>query len=137
MLLRTVVGAVAGTMAGLGFVMSLEALTRYCNGGPGRTGCGTPFALTFGLGFALWMVAAAILVHLGFRLLRMERGWWVAGIGSGLWFVLLLAVVYLRIFHTDGMYQEEGRQFLVTGYLTAAGAAYAIAALCTGRRRAW
>jgi hypothetical protein len=136
MLLRTVVGAVAGTMAGLGFVMSLDALTQYCYAGPGRRGCGTPSALTFGLGFSLWMVVAAALVYTGYRLLRVERGWWVAGIGSGLWFVLVLAVIYLRM-NTEGMYQEEAHEFLATGYLTAAGAAYAIAALCTSRRRAW
>ncbi|NGY59295.1 hypothetical protein G7043_10205 [Lentzea sp. NEAU-D13] len=136
MLLRTVVGAVAGTLAGIGFVASLEALTRYCYEGPGRRGCGTPPVQTFGLGFSLWMIVAAALVYTGFRLLRMERGWWVAGIGSGLWFVLILAVIYLRM-NADGMYQEEGHEFLAAGYLAAAGASYAIAALCTGRRRAW
>ncbi|WP_086662670.1 hypothetical protein [Lentzea kentuckyensis] len=130
MLLRTVVGAVSGTVAGIGFLMSLDALTRYCYGAVGRRGCGPPFMLRFGLGFSLWMIVAAALVYLGFRMLRLERGWWVAGIGSGLWFVLILAVIFLRT-TIDGMYQEEGRRFLEIGYLTAAGGAYAIAALCT------
>ena len=136
MLLRTVVGAVAGTLAGIGFVASLDALTRYCYEDPARRGCGVPPMQTFGLGLSLWMVVAATLIYLGFRLLRMERGWWVAGIGSGLWFVLVLAVIYLRM-NTDGMYQEEGHEFLAAGYLAAAGVAYAIAALGTGRRRTW
>lgn len=136
MLLRTVVGAVAGTLAGIGFVASLEALTRYCYDGPGRRGCGASPAQTFGLGFSLWMAVAAALVYVGFRLLRLERGWWVVGIGGGLWFVLIQAVIYVRT-NTDGMYQEEGHEFLAAGYLAAAGASYAIAALCTGGRRTW
>ncbi|MFC3898677.1 hypothetical protein ACFOWZ_45035 [Lentzea rhizosphaerae] len=135
MIVRALIGAVAGAVAGAGFVLTLGTFTRYCNGGPGRTGCGTGFFTTFGLAFALWMVVAAAVVCAGFRVVRAGRGWWAAGIGSALWFVLILAVIYGRIFVLDGMYQAEVRHFLVTAYLVTACVAYAVAASGTGRSR--
>lgn len=135
MLLRTVVGAVVGTVVGTGFLQTLNLLTRYCTGGPGRTGCGAGFWLTIGLDFAFWMLVAAALIALGFRAGRAGRAWWAVGIGSGLWFVLFLAVIYVRMFHLE-MVQEDGRDFLATAYVITPGVAYALAALCTGRRRA-
>ena len=135
MIVRTAVGVVAGAVAGAGFVLTLGTFTRYCNGGLGRTGCGTGFFTTFGLAFSVWMVVAAAVVCAGFRVVRARRGWWAAGIGSGLWFVLVLAVIYGRTFVLDGMYQAEVRDFLVTSYLVTACVAYAVAALGIGRRK--
>jgi hypothetical protein len=134
MLSRTALGAVVGTMAGAGFLLSLHALTRYCNGGPGRTGCGAVFPLDFGVVLAFWMIVAGVLVHVGFRVLRTERGWWAAGAGTGLWFLLVLAVIYVRIFHLD-MYQEDANRFMATMYVIVPCVAYGVAASCTGRAR--
>lgn len=133
--MRTAVGVIAGAVAGAGSLLTLDVMTRYCNGGFGRTGCGASFPLTFGLSFAIWMVVAAGLICAVFRMLRVERGLWAGGIGSGLWFVLILAVMYIRFFHMRGMYQEDVHHFLESAYVTAACAGYAIAAWCTGLRR--
>lgn len=123
---RTAVGAVGGTVAGAGFLLGSQLFTRHF---------GAAFPLAFGLNFSVWMVVAAALVHAGFRVLRMERAWWAAGIGSGLWFVLFLTVVYVRIFHLDDLYQEDVHRFLEIAYVLAACVGYAVAALCVGRRR--
>ncbi|MGW4211484.1 hypothetical protein ACWEIJ_26055 [Lentzea sp. NPDC004789] len=136
MLLRTVVGACAGALAAIGWALTLEGLTRYCYLRPGRTGCGQSSVLLYPLTFSFWMLAAAVLVYAGHRVLRAERGWWAAGAGSGLWFVLVLAVLYLRAYHLGEVYQEEVHDFLRTGYLVTACAAYAVAALAVGRPRA-
>jgi tellurite resistance protein TehA-like permease len=134
-IVRTAAGVVAGAVAGAGSLLTLDVMTRYCNNGFGRTGCGASFPLTFGLSFAIWMVVAAGLVCAAFRVLRVERGWWAGGIGGGLWFVLVLAVMYIRFFHMRGMYQEDVHHVLETLYVTTACAAYAVAALAVGRAR--
>ncbi|SFR28999.1 hypothetical protein SAMN04488564_116107 [Lentzea waywayandensis] len=131
MLSRTALGAVVGTVVGAGFLLTLETLTRYCNGGPGRTGCGAGFPLTVGPVFAFWMIVAAVLIHVGFRVMRAERGWWAAGAGSGLWFLLFLAVIYVRIFRLD-MYQEDAHRFMATMYVIVPCVAYALAGALTG-----
>lgn len=103
MIVRTAAGVIAGAVAGAGSLLTLDVVTRYCNGGFGRTGCGASFPLTFGLSFAIWMVVTAGLICAAFRMLRVERGWW--------------------------------HHLLESAYVTAACAGYAVAALCTGRRR--
>ncbi|MCP2250280.1 hypothetical protein [Lentzea aerocolonigenes] len=135
MVLRTVVGAVAGLLAGSGFLLTLYTSSEYCNGGSGRAGCGAVFPLTFGLIFSVWMVLAAALVYAGFRVTREKRWWWAAGIGSALWFVLFVGVIYVRFFRMHGMYRDDVDRFLVSAYLITACVGYAVGALCTGRRR--
>ncbi|MFJ5987192.1 hypothetical protein [Lentzea sp. NPDC092896] len=134
MLSRTALGAVVGTVVGAGFLLTLETLTRYCNGGPGRAGCGSGFPLTVGPVFAFWMVVAGVLIHLGFRVVRTERGWWVAGTGSALWLLLFVGVVFFRTFQVD-MYQEDVHRFMATMYVVVPCVAYGVAALCAGRAR--
>ncbi|MEU3648981.1 hypothetical protein AB0E59_36790 [Lentzea sp. NPDC034063] len=134
MLSRTALGAVVGTVVGAGFLLTLDTLTRYCNGGPGRAGCGSGFPLTVGPVFAFWMVVAGVLVHLGFRVTRTERGWWVAGAGSGLWLLLFVGVVFFRTFQVD-MYQEDVHRFMATMYVVVPCVAYGVAALGVGRAR--
>ncbi|MFS8104318.1 hypothetical protein LFM09_45150 [Lentzea alba] len=136
MLMRTAVGAVVGTVVGGGFLLTLSVFTRWCNGGPFRTGCGGGFSLTFGPIFSFWLVVAGVLIYAGFRVTRAERWWWVIGIGGGLWFVLFLALIYVRMFHVDNMVQADVHDFMATAYVILPCAAFAVAALCTGRRRA-
>ncbi|RAS64136.1 hypothetical protein C8D87_106542 [Lentzea atacamensis] len=135
MVLRTAVGAAVGTVAGAGFLQTLKLFTRYCDSGPVVAGCGAAFPLAFGLNFSIWMVVAAALICTGFRALRTERGWWAAGIGSGLWFVLFLAVIHVRVFHLGDLYQEDVHRFLEIAYVLVACVGYAVAALCVGQRR--
>lgn len=135
MVLRTAVGAVVGTVAGAGFLLALNLFTRHCDSGPVPVGCGAAFPLAFGLNFSVWMAVAAALVHAGFRVLRAERAWWAAGIGSGLWFVLFLTVIYVRVFHLDDLYQQDVHRFLEIAYVMVACVGYAVAAMCVGRRR--
>ncbi|MGW4211481.1 hypothetical protein ACWEIJ_26040 [Lentzea sp. NPDC004789] len=130
MLLRTVVGVCAGALAATGWALTLDALPKYCHLKPGRIGCGRSSVLLLPLTFSIWMLVAGLLVWAGYRVLRAERGWRAAGIGSGLWFVLVLAVIYL-----SDPQQGQVRDFLRTGYLVTACAAYAVAALFTGSSR--
>ncbi|MBM7858194.1 hypothetical protein [Lentzea nigeriaca] len=134
MVLRTVVGAVAGLLAGAGFMLTLYLSSEYCNAGPVRTGCGAVYPLTFGLIFSIWMVLAAALIYVGFRVTREKRWWWAAGIGSGLWLALFVGVMYVWYFRMHGMYRDDVDRFLVSTYLITACVSYAVAALCTGRR---
>jgi len=128
---RTALGAVVGTVVGAGFLLTVETLTRYCNGGPGRTGCGSSFPLTVGPVFAFWMLVAGVLIHVGFRVMRTGRGWWVAGTGSGLWFLLFVGIVYVRTLQVD-MYQEDVHRFMATMYVITPCVAYALAGTLTG-----
>lgn len=135
MIVRTVVGAVAGLLAGAGFLLTLYTSAEYCNAGPGRTGCGAGYPLTFGLIFSTWMVLAAALIHVGFRVTREKRWWWAAGIGSSLWFALFVGVMYVLVVPMHGMYRDDVDRFLVSAYLITACVGYAVGALCTGWRR--
>ena len=134
MLLRTVVGAGAGVLAGAGFALTLEGFNRYCYLRPGRTGCGVPLPVFYPPVFALWMVAAGVLIWMGFRLARQEREWLTTSFGSVLWVVLIVTVVWFKAAYLD-MYQEDGARFLLTAAVIVPSAAYAVAALVVGRAR--
>ncbi|MFI6101760.1 hypothetical protein ACIA8G_39950 [Lentzea sp. NPDC051213] len=134
MLSRTVVGACAGALVGAGFALTLDGLRQYCYLRPGRTGCGDSSLLLLPPIFALWMLVAGALIYAGFRAARVDRGWSATGIGSGLWVVLIVAVVWFKTLFLD-MYQEDGHRFLMTASVIVPCIAYAIAALCTGRSR--
>lgn len=134
MLLRAGVGAGAGVLAGAGFALTLEGVNRYCYLRPGRTGCGVSLPVLYPSTFALWMVVAGVLIWAGFRLTRQERGWLTTGIGSVLWVVLIVAVVWFKAAYLD-MYQEDGARFLLTAAVIVPCAAYAVAALAAGRTR--
>ncbi|MGW6447672.1 hypothetical protein [Lentzea sp. NPDC055074] len=134
MVLRTAVGAVAGVLAGAGFALTLEGFTRYCYLRPGRTGCGVGLPVFYPPVFALWMVVAGVLIWAGFRMARQERGWLATGVGSVLWAVLIVAVVWFESAYLD-LYQAEGVQFLKVAAVVVPCVAYAIAALAAGRAR--
>ncbi|MFD4673181.1 hypothetical protein ACFWNN_25900 [Lentzea sp. NPDC058450] len=134
MVLRTVVGAVAGAVAGTGFWLTLDGFTRYCYLSPGRTGCGAGLPLVYPPVFALWMVVAAALVLGGFRIGRQERGWLATGIGSGLWLALIVAVVWVEIGLLE-IYPEDRRLFLAAAAVAVPCVAYAVATSAAGRAR--
>jgi hypothetical protein len=134
MLLRTVVGAVAGVLAGAGFALTLEGFSRYCYLRPGRVGCGVGLPVFYPPVFALWMVAAGVLIWVGFRVARQERGWLATSVGSVLWAVSIVAVVWLESTYLD-LYQAEGVQFLMAAAVVVPCVAYAVAALAAGRAR--
>jgi len=130
MLLRTVVGAVAGAVAGVGFLFTLGLMVRYCNG---RGGCGAlPVMVPPNLVFWVFVAGAAVLA--GFRLLRQRHGWWVMGAGGALWVVLVVAVYYVTYAYLD-LYQAERGPVVSAATVIGASLAYAVAALCIGRRR--
>jgi hypothetical protein len=131
MLMRTVVGAVVGTVVGGGFLLTFQLFVRWCNGGPTRTGCGAGLPLTIGQIFAFWLVVAGVLIYAGFRVARAERGWWAAGIGGGMWVALIVSFSFSGMFSKHSDVPFEPVAMLVSCL------AYAIAALCVGRRRAW
>ncbi|MDX3658392.1 hypothetical protein PV646_13875 [Streptomyces sp. ID05-26A] len=132
MLLRTVLGAVTGAIAGFGFLFTLTLTARYCNGGPRRALCGEALLLQYPLQYLFWVAVAGVLLVAGFRFLRQRRGWWVAGIAAVSWLVLVLAVGYVVYEYLD-LYQAERGPVLVTAALSAAGVSYTLAALCVGR----
>ncbi|MEV6712920.1 hypothetical protein AB0M48_12890 [Lentzea sp. NPDC051208] len=132
MLLRAVVGAGAGVLAGAGFALTLEGFNRYCYLRPGRTGCGVPLPVFYPPVFALWMVVAGVLIWAGFRVARQEREWLATSTGSVLWAVLIVAVVWFKATYLD-MYQEDGRRFLVVAAVVVPCVACAVAALAVGR----
>ncbi|MET9232566.1 hypothetical protein [Lentzea sp. NPDC003310] len=134
MVSRTVVGAGAGVLAGAGFALTLEGFTRYCYLRPGRTGCGVSLPVFYPPVFATWMAVAGVLIWLGFRLVRQERGWLAAAGGSVLWAVLIVAVVWFKAAYLD-MYQEDGRRFFVVAAVAVPCVAYAAAAGFAGRAR--
>lgn len=132
MVLRTVVGAVVGTVVGAGFLLSLNALPSRCDGLPGGPGCVVVMAMALPALFAFWMFVAGLLMLAG---LRKERSWQATGIGGGLWVVSIVSVVLVEAFYLD-LVQEDGRLFRMAAAVVVPCLAYAIAALCTGRR-AW
>lgn len=134
MLLRTVVGACAGALAGIGLTLTFDWFRQYCYLAVGRTGCGRSGVMLLPVIFACWMLVASVLIYVGFRLGRVARGLWATGIGSGLWAVLFVALVWLRALYLD-LPQEDGNSFLMTATVCAACGAYAIAALFVGRAR--
>ena len=134
MLLRTAVGAGAGALAGAGFALTLEGFTRHCHLRPGRTGCGVSLPVLYPPVFALWTVVAGVLIWVGFRLARQERGWLATGIGSVLWAVLIVGVVWFESAYLD-LYQAEGVQFLLAAAVVVPGVAYAVSASAAGRAR--
>jgi hypothetical protein len=120
MLLRTVVGACAGALAGTGFALTVDWHRQYCYLSVGRTGCGDSGVLLLPLLFVFWLLVAGGLIY--------------AGIGSGLWVVLLVAVVWFKTFFLD-LPQEDGHLFLMQAAVITAGVAYLIAAVTVGRAR--
>jgi hypothetical protein len=134
MVLRTVVGSGAGVVAGLGFAFTLDGLNRYCHLQPGRTGCGVSPPLLYPPVFALWMTVAGLLICVGFRLARQERGWLVVSVGSPLWAVLIVAVVWFKATRLE-MYQADGALFLMAASVVVPCVAYAVAAVVAGRAR--
>lgn len=136
MLLRSVVGACAGALAGLGFALTLDWHREYCWLKVGVTGCGDSGLWLYLPLFVFWMLVAGLLIHLGFRLARAERGWWATGLGSGLWVVLIVGVVWFKIMFLE-MYQEDGHLFLMKAAVIVPCVAYLAAALFVGRARTW
>lgn len=134
MFLRSVVGACAGALAGVGFALTLDWHREYCWLKVGVRGCGDSSPLLVPPFFAFWMLVAGLLIQLGFRLVRAERGWLATGIGSGLWVVLVVGVDWFRVLFLD-MYQEDGHIFLLQAAVVVSCAAYLAAALFVGRAR--
>uniref|UniRef100_UPI0039BF515D hypothetical protein n=1 Tax=Lentzea alba TaxID=2714351 RepID=UPI0039BF515D len=127
--MRTLVAAGVGALAGRGFLLTLTEFTNLCTGGPGRTGCGASFPWMIGPIFACWLLVAAVLIHLGFRLTRSGYVWPAAGIGSLLWFVSFLVLVHVRI---DVVALDEP-DFVAIGYLILPCVAFVVGALFRGR----
>ncbi|WP_439663028.1 hypothetical protein ACSHWB_17225 [Lentzea sp. HUAS TT2] len=134
MLLRTAVGAVAGVLAGAGFALTLEGVSRYCYLRPGRTGCGVGLPVFYPPVFALWMVVAGVVIWAGFRVARQERGWLVTSAGSVLWAVLIVAAVWFESTFLD-LYQADAVVFFMTAAVIVPCVAYAVAAVAAGRAR--
>ncbi|RDI31165.1 hypothetical protein [Lentzea flaviverrucosa] len=133
MLLRAVVGAVAGAMAGAGLLLTVYAFAWYCDE-PGRTGCGGAVLLLFPSFLLSWMFLAAVLITSGFRLGCLERGWWTAAIGSGLWVVLGLSALYVDASYLY-LYREDDLRFKAYAAVIVPCLAYTIASLGTGVAR--
>jgi peptidoglycan/LPS O-acetylase OafA/YrhL len=131
MLLRAVLGAVTGAVAGFGFLSTMTLMIRYCDGGPSRTGC-REVLLLIPLQFLFWVAVAGMLVVAGFRFLRQRHGGWVVGIAPVLWVVLVFAASYAMHEYLD-LYQAERGPFLMVALVITACVAYAIAALGAGR----
>lgn len=134
MLLRGLVGACAGFLAGVGFALTLDGFDQYCNLHPGQTGCGGGIVLILPLMFAWWMLVAGALIHGGFRLARVTRGWQAAGIGSALWLPLVVVVVSFKSLFVD-LHPDDLRPFVLNAAVVTSCVAYAVAALCIGRVR--
>ncbi|MEU0884975.1 hypothetical protein ABZ345_40820 [Lentzea sp. NPDC005914] len=132
MVLRSVVGACAGALAGGGFAATIEGWSGYCYLAVGRTGCGDSYPLVYALIFVVWMLVAGGLIHAGFRMARAERSWWAAGVGSGLWVGLIVGVVWFKAVFLE-MYQAEGALFLMQSAVVTCCVAYLVAALVVGR----
>lgn len=118
MVLRTVVGAVAGAVAGAGFVLTMDIV-------PSRSGIGL-FAMAVSVFFAFWMLVAGVLIVGGFRLGRQERGWWTTGIGSGLWVVMIVSLMFSGVFG-----KHAYMHLFETAVVLVPCVAYAVAALGT------
>jgi hypothetical protein len=134
MLLRGFVGAAAGFLAGVGFALTLDGFDQYCDLHPGQRGCGGGFILILPLMFACWMLVAAALIHAGFRLGHLTRGWQAAGIGSALWLPMAVVVVSIGGYLLE-VHPNDGRLYALNSAVITSCVSYAIAALCIGRRR--
>ncbi len=134
MLLRAVVGACAGAVAGTGFALTLDGLRRYCHFWLSRALCVEPSPLLLPLIIVFWMLVAGVLIYAGFRMSRVARGWWVTGFGSALWVVLAVAAVWFQPLYLD-LRQGGAHLFLMAAAVITAGAAYPVAALAVGRAR--
>ncbi|MFC3898676.1 hypothetical protein ACFOWZ_45030 [Lentzea rhizosphaerae] len=134
MLLRGLVGASVGFLVGVGFALTLSGFDEYCELYPSTSGCGRSFLLVLLLFFACWMLVAGALIHAGFRLAHVTRGWQVTGIGSALWVLLAVGVVGFGPFLLD-VYPKDVRLFSLNGAVVTSCVAYAVAAVSTGRRR--
>jgi hypothetical protein len=133
MLLRGLVGASVGFLVGVGFALTLSGFDEYCELYPSASGCSS-FLLVLLLFFACWALVAGALIHAGFRLAHVTRGWQVTGIGSALWVLLAVGVVGFGplLLH---VYPKDVRLFSLNGAVATACVAYAVAAVSTGRRR--
>ncbi|SEP88986.1 hypothetical protein [Lentzea albida] len=134
MLSRTVVGAGAGILAGAGFALTLDGLTRYCYLRPGRSGCGLQGPVLYPPVFAFWMAVAGLLIWAGFRVVRQQRGWLATAIGSVLWVVLIVAVLWFRYTYLD-LVQEDGHFFVLVAAVVVPCVAYGSAGMISGSRR--
>ena len=132
MLLRSVVGACAGAVAGVGLALTFDGLRRSCYVSTSRLGCGRSGPLLFAPILVFWMLLAGALIYAGFRMGRMARGWLVTGIGSGLWAVLIVAVIWFKALFLD-MVQDDGHLFAMQAVVVASCVAYLAAALFAGR----
>jgi hypothetical protein len=123
MLLRTVVGALAGAVVGAGFLLSLHLL-------PSRADI-VVIAMAIPVIFAFWMAVAGALIAGGFRLAGQARGWWATGAGGGVWVVVIVSLVFGGAFskHSDLPFPPVA--------VLVPCLAYMVATLCIGRRRAW
>ncbi|MEV6243825.1 hypothetical protein [Lentzea sp. NPDC051838] len=134
MVLRSVVGACAGALAGGGFVLTIEGFNQYCRSWPGNAGCGDAGVFLVLPMIAFWMLVAGVLIYAGFRLARAERGWWTAAAGSALWIVLVVVVMWFRISYVD-LGPGDRQLFFVAAAVVTAGVSYLLAALSVGRAR--
>jgi hypothetical protein len=134
MLLRGLVGASAGFLAGVGFALTLSGFRDYCDSEPLPIGCGGLFLLVLPLVFACWMLVAGALIHAGFRLGRVTRGWQAAGIGSALWLPMVVVVASVGRVLLD-VHPNDGRLYVLNSAVITSCVAYAVAALWIGRRR--
>ena len=99
MLLRTVVGALAGAVVGAGFVLTLHLL-------PSRADI-LVIAMSIPVIFAFWMGVAGALIAGGFRLGRQERGWWATGAGGGVWIVVIVSLVIAAVAMAGYLYWHQ------------------------------
>ena len=130
MVLRTLVGAVAGAVAGAGFLLTVYPLARYCDSGPGPAGCGRAGVLLVPSLVAFWMFVAGLLIALGFRMWRQEDGRLAAVLGCGLWVGLGLAALHVDAAYFE-TYGDDDLRFNTYAAVIVPCVAYAIAALCT------
>jgi hypothetical protein len=142
MLSRTVVGAGAGALAGIGLALTLDGLRRSCHVSTSRVGCGRSGPLLFAPILVFWMLVAGALIYAGFRMGRVARGWRVTGIGSGLWAVLIVTMIWFRTAYLDApladghsLPKEYGHNFMLVAVVVSACAAYLAAASFAGRER--
>lgn len=142
MLSRTVVGAGAGGLAGVGLALTLAGLRWYCYGRPGPITCVYWDPLLYSPIFSCWVLVAGVLVHVGYRWGRLPHGWRVARLGGGLWIALTVPVVWLRIAYFDALPADGhslpkawGHNFMMVVSVITACVAYLAAASFTGRAR--
>ncbi len=135
MLSRTVVGAGAGGLAGVGLALTLDGLKWYCRDRPGPTVCDYADPLLLSLIFSFWVLVAGVLVHVGSRWGHLPRGWRVAMLGGGLWITLTAPVVWFRTAYLDAVPADGhslpkvyGHNFMMVASVIMACVAYAAAA---------